>query len=65
MPRSDGRRADQMRRVTLRRNFVPAADGSCLISLGRTQVICTASIASGVPKWLEGQGTGWITARAR
>ncbi len=62
MPRSDGRRADQMRRVTLRRNFVPAADGSCLISLGRTQVICTASIASGVPKWLEGQGTGWITA---
>ena len=62
MPRSDGRKVDQMRPVTLRRNFVPAADGSCLISLGRTQVICTASIASGVPRWMDGQGRGWITA---
>lgn len=62
MPRCDGRRADQMRPVTFRRNFIAAADGSCLISLGRTQVICTASIAPGVPKWLEGRGRGWITA---
>jgi ribonuclease PH len=62
MPRPDGRKADQLRPLSIRRNFVGSADGSCLVALGATQVICTASIAPGVPPWLEGRGRGWITA---
>lgn len=62
MPRPKGRRADAMRAVRIRRNFVRTADGSCLIELGETRVICTASIAAGVPRFLEGTGRGWITA---
>jgi len=51
-----------MRAVRIRRNYVRTADGSCLIELGETRVICTASIAEGVPPFLEGTGRGWITA---
>ncbi len=51
-----------MRPVRIRRNYVRTADGSCLIELGETRVICTASIADGVPSFLEGTGRGWITA---
>ena len=40
----------------------PRADGSALISLGETRVICTASVNESVPQWLEGQGKGWVTA---
>jgi ribonuclease PH len=62
MPRPDGRRANELRTVKIHRNFVRTADGSCLIELGETRVICTASIAKGVPRWMDGQGRGWITA---
>ena len=62
MPRPDGRRADQMRPVRIRPGYVRKADGSCLIELGGTRVICTAAVATGVPKFLEGKGSGWITA---
>ncbi|MBN2583538.1 MAG: ribonuclease PH [Planctomycetes bacterium] len=62
MPRPDGRRTDQMRPVKIRPGYVRTADGSCLIELGRTRVICTASLALGVPKFLEDSGRGWITA---
>jgi len=60
--RPDGRRADQLRPLKLRPGFVGSADGSCLIELGRTRVICTASIEAGVPPWSMGQGLGWVTA---
>jgi ribonuclease PH len=60
--RHDGRRADQIRPVKLTPGFVPPADGSCLIEMGGTRVICTASIAADVPKWMEGKGVGWLTA---
>jgi ribonuclease PH len=43
-------------------DFVPPASGSALISVGRTQVICTASVEPGVPRWLSGKGRGWVTA---
>ncbi len=62
MPRPDGRRADRMRPVRIHPGYIRTADGSCLIELGGTRVICTASVAAGVPKFLEGTGRGWITA---
>jgi len=60
--RHDGRRANQLRPVTLTPGFVGTADGSCLIEVGGTRVICTASFAAGVPKWRQGSGKGWVTA---
>jgi ribonuclease PH len=42
--------------------FMPYAEGSCLVQVGNTHVICTASVEEGVPRWLRGQGTGWVTA---
>ncbi|MBK5231088.1 MAG: ribonuclease PH [Thermoleophilia bacterium] len=60
--RSSGRALDQTREVTIEPGFVRTADGSALFSIGETRVICTASIAPGVPKWLQGQGRGWVTA---
>lgn len=43
-------------------DFIPSAMGSCLIAMGGTRVICTASLVPGVPEWLEGRGQGWMTA---
>ena len=60
--RSDGRRADELRTVKITPDFVKTADGSCLIEMGGTRVICTASIAQGVPRWREASGLGWVTA---
>jgi len=60
--RHDGRRAGQLRPVTITPDFVRTADGSCLIEVGRTRVICTASLTPGVPKWREASGLGWVTA---
>ncbi len=60
--RHDGRRAGDLRPVRITRDFLPAADGSCLIEAGRTRVICTASVAEGVPAWRQGSGAGWVTA---
>ena len=61
-PRHDGRRADELRPVRITPGYVRSADGSCLIEMGRTRVICTASLVDGVEKWRAGKGLGWVTA---
>ena len=60
--RSYDRTAAELRPVTIEPGFVRTADGSALISIGETRVICTASIAEEVPRWLKGKGRGWVTA---
>jgi ribonuclease PH len=60
--RHDGRRAEELRRVKITPGFLRAADGSCLMEMGRTRVICTASFVEGVPKWRVDSGLGWVTA---
>jgi ribonuclease PH len=60
--RHDGRRSDQLRPVSIAPGFVSSADGSALIEVGGTRVICTASIEEGVPQWRAGRGLGWLTA---
>lgn len=62
MKRSDGRTATQTRNCAIETNFVETADGSCLITVGKTKVICTASIEESVPPFLRDSGQGWITA---
>ena len=62
MPRRDGRRAHELRKVEIIRGFTKFAPGSILIKCGDTHVICTASIQGSVPEWKRGQGSGWITA---
>jgi ribonuclease PH len=62
MPRRGNRRADQLRRVEIRRGYTRTAPGSVLISCGDTRVLCTATFEEGVPKWKAGQGSGWVTA---
>lgn len=60
--RPSGRTPDQLRPVTLQRRFTKHAEGSVLVSFGDTQVIVTASVDTGVPRFLKGQGQGWVTA---
>jgi len=60
--RSYERSAGTMRPVEIEPGFVRTADGSALISIGETRVICTASIADEVPRWMRGRGRGWVTA---
>jgi ribonuclease PH len=60
--RSYDRRPDQARPASCVGDFVASASGSALISVGRTQVICTASVEPGVPRWMAGRGRGWLTA---
>jgi len=60
--RADGRAAGEMRPVEIKPGFMPAAEGSSLISIGNTRVICTASVEEGVPGWRAGSGSGWVTA---
>jgi ribonuclease PH len=62
MVRSDGRGFDQVRKVRIERNYIKYAEGSCLIGLGNTRVVCTASVEESVPSFLKGSGTGWVTA---
>ena len=62
MSRRDGRRADQLRPITLTRDFIQHAEGSVLVEFGATRVICTASVEDKVPPFLRGQGQGWVTA---
>jgi ribonuclease PH len=52
----------QLRATTITRDYLPHAEGSCLIQMGDTHVVCTASIANGTPRWLKGSGQGWVTA---
>jgi ribonuclease PH len=60
--RSDNRTPDQMRPVKIVPDFIRTAEGSCLIEIGNTRVICTASIEESVPHWMRNSGKGWITA---
>ena len=57
-----GRSTDALRPITLARNVSEYAEGSCLVSFGRTRVLCTASVEKGVPGWRKGSGQGWLTA---
>ena len=61
-PRSDGRADDELRPISFERGWSEQAEGSTLISFGRTRVLCTASFSPGVPRWLKGSGQGWVTA---
>ena len=60
--RPSGRQADELRSVTIERQFTRHAEGSVLISFGETKVICTASVEERVPPFLRGKGSGWVTA---
>ncbi|MGB3414560.1 MAG: ribonuclease PH [Microbacteriaceae bacterium] len=62
MSRKDGREIDQLREITIERGWSAQAEGSALISFGKTKVLCTASFTPGVPRWLVGKGKGWVTA---
>jgi len=62
MTRPDGRAADELRPIHFERDFTEMADGSCLVTFGRTRVLCTASVDEDVPRWMRGNGTGWVTA---
>ena len=60
--RIDGRNADQLRSVKITPDFISTAEGSVLIELGNTRVICTATVDDGVPGFLKGSGKGWVTS---
>jgi ribonuclease PH len=60
--RSDGRQPDDLRPIVFERDFTEFAAGSVLVSMGRTRVLCTASVETDVPRWMRGTGRGWVTA---
>ena len=60
--RTGGRGLDELREVEIVRSYTRHAEGSVLISIGDTRVLCTASVEAGVPRFLRGQGSGWLTA---
>src|SRR6185295_16070102 len=60
--RLDGRTSDQLRKVEIQPCFIKNADGSVLITVGNTRVICTVSVENAVPSFLKGQGRGWVTS---
>jgi ribonuclease PH len=62
MPRPDNRAADQLRPVTITRDWQKYAEGSALVEFGDTKVLCAASVVQGVPRWRRGSGLGWVTA---
>ncbi|WP_375478863.1 ribonuclease PH [uncultured Jatrophihabitans sp.] len=62
MPRPDARANDQLRPVTITRNWQAFAEGSALVEFGETKVLCAASVQQGVPRWRRGSGLGWVTA---
>jgi ribonuclease PH len=62
MTRHSGRKSDELRAVSIEKNYNPYAEGSCLISFGNTKVICTASVEENLPHFLRGKGQGWVTA---
>lgn len=62
MIRVDGRANDEIRPVTITRHYIKYAEGSCLIQVGDTKVICTASVEEKVPPFLKGSSSGWVTA---
>ena len=60
--RASNRKNDEMRPVTLERNYSRHAEGSCFVKFGNTHVLCTATVDDRVPAWLRGQNRGWVTA---
>src|SRR5205823_5647007 len=62
MARPDGRASDELRPVTLTRDWSMHPEGSVLVEFGQTRVLCTASVTEGVPRWRKGSGLGWVTA---
>ena len=60
--RHDGRESDQLRPMSFQRDFTTQTDGSVLVTVGDTMVLCTASIDESVPRWMKGSGKGWVTA---
>lgn len=60
--RSNNRAYDELRKITIVRNYTKHAEGSVLVSFGDTKVLCTASVVSGVPRFLKDSGQGWVTA---
>ncbi|RJQ55803.1 MAG: ribonuclease PH [Actinobacteria bacterium] len=62
MQRADGRKADELRPIRIKRNYQKSAEGSVLFELGDTWVVCAASVEERVPPFLQGTGGGWITA---
>jgi ribonuclease PH len=62
MERPGGRKPDELRSVVLTRGWLDHAEGSVLVEFGRTRVLCAASVTTGVPRWRQGTGEGWVTA---
>src|SRR5690625_3754154 len=60
--RPSGRSTDQMREIRFTRQYTMHAEGSVLVEFGNTKVLCTASVEQGVPRFMRGQGCGWLTA---
>ncbi len=60
--RSDNRKPDEMRPVKITTEFIRTAEGSCLIEVGNTRVICTATVEESVPNWMRNSGKGWVTS---
>jgi ribonuclease PH len=60
--RADGRRPDHLRPFSIEVDYLEQPHGSAVVRQGKTHVLCTATIEDGVPRWLSGQGTGWMTA---
>jgi len=60
--RPDRRADDELRPVTFERDYTEMADGSCLVTFGRTRVLCTASVDDNIPRWIRGSGKGWVSA---
>ncbi len=62
MPRHDGRKSGELRPIKIKRKFISSAEDSVLFEMGRTRVLCTATVEDNVPTFLRGTGKGWITA---
>ncbi|GAG97725.1 unnamed protein product, partial [marine sediment metagenome] len=62
MKRIDGRQANELREIKIKRDYIEYAEGSVLIEVGKTKLICAASVEDRVPQFLRGSGSGWITA---
>jgi len=60
--RADGRAPDELRPIIIETNYLKYAEGSALVSVGNTRVLCAATVEDKVPPWMRGRGTGWITA---
>ena len=62
MTRIDGRNTDQLRQIKITEDFVSTAEASYLIEVGKTRILCCASLEDEVPRWMKGKGKGWVTA---